>query len=557
MKKFKILAVLLFLSAVAGCSQKDITYDEAVLRLDKLITKIDWSENFSNKIESISETKLSGAGDMLPDIDKYPIVVYPYDSANSVVVEIFCSTEKSGEGPDGFITEIAEKFNKSSLKTSDGKLAQVAIRKIASGTGYQYISSGKYIPDAFTPSNHLWIEMVRSSGVEVNMIDDQLAENIAGIVMQTDAVEALKTKYKDMDIRNICNAVIQGDIFMGYTNPFASSTGLNFLQSVLMTFSGGDESKMLTDEVKSSFLAFQQGVPFVSLTTLQMRESVEKGGSLDAFVMEYQTYVNTSSMKRGYEFIPFGIKHENPLYSTGNVSAEKTNVLKLFSQFVKKDSSQKIATKYGFNPELNYTPEYKSPSGETLILAQKLWKTEKDTGNPIVAVFLTDTSGSMNGAPINSLKDALIAGCEFIDEKNYIGLATFDSTVVKLLPVKQFNKMQKQRFISSVKTMEANGSTAMFDGILVSAQMITEVKKQLPKCKPIIFVLTDGDTNSGYRLGKVQTVLKGLNIPIYTIGYGYNNDTLKTVSSINEAANLNAQEDDIVYQIGELLNAEM
>ena len=52
-------------------------------------------------------------------------------------------------------------------------------------------------------------------------------------------------------------------------------------------------------------------------------------------------------------------------------------------------------------------------------------------------------------------------------------------------------------------------------------------------------------------------MIAGLKIPIYTIGYNTKLDLLRHISAINEAASLNADEGDIAYKIGALLNAEM
>ena len=38
---------------------------------------------------------------------------------------------------------------------------------------------------------------------------------------------------------------------MGYTDPFASSTGLNFLVTVLQSFANGEETRMLSPDVVS------------------------------------------------------------------------------------------------------------------------------------------------------------------------------------------------------------------------------------------------------------------------------------------------------------------
>jgi Ca-activated chloride channel family protein len=44
---------------------------------------------------------------------------------------------------------------------------------------------------------------------------------------------------------------------------------------------------------------------------------------------------------------------------------------------------------------------------------------------------------------------------------------------------------------------------------------------------------------------------------LYTIGYNANIQALQSISSINEAASINADTDDVVYKIGNLLNVQM
>ena len=56
---------------------------------------------------------------------------------------------------------------------------------------------------------------------------------------------------------------------------------------------------------------------------------------------------------------------------------------------------------------------------------------------------------------------------------------------------------------------------------------------------------------------KIKPVISGLNIPIYTIGYEAKINELKRLSSLVEAASLNAGEEEIEYKIGSLLNAQM
>ncbi len=561
-----LLSILILITA---CGPEELNYDEAVIRLDKAMDSIIVHDYLVTSGNYLATRQIADLASALPNINTYDFTVDPNRQRDFVVVEIFVSTEKSGTSdPDNWLTIMAEDFNSRNIRISNGKTAKIRIRKIASGVGYQYIASGRYVPDAYSPSNLLWINMVEASGLQVQSISEELVSNIAGIVMKSDKYKELIETYGNVDIKTIINAVAHGELSMGYTNPFASSTGLNFLATVLSTFADGDESIMLSDEVISAFEAFQEGVPFVSLTTLQMRESVQNSGSLDAFVMEHQTYIRTDELNFGYEFIPFGIKHSNPLYAIGDIGTEKLQVLEKLADFLEQDSSKKIADDYGFNKITDYTPKYDAPSGELLIQAQVLWKEKKDSGRPIVAVFVADISGSMEQptgkgrsrtTPIEMLKRGLSNSSQFINEDNYIGLVAFNHEVEKLLEVNRFDDIHASVFELAIKQMRTGGQTAMFDGIAVAMDMLVEASGSIPDSKPMIFVLTDGDTNSGYleSLYDIDSIIAGLRIPIYTISYNESVEVLGELSKINEAAALKANSDNITYILGSLLNAEM
>jgi Ca-activated chloride channel family protein len=435
----------------------------------------------------------------------------------------------------------------------------VKVRYIASGSAYFYIASKKYLPDAFSPSNHLWIKMVEDSGVQLTPISERLVGNTAGIVMRDATYDKLKKDYNQVDIKAIIDAVAQGSISMGYTDPFASSTGLNFLVTVLATYANFDESKMLSPEVIKAFEVFQKGVPYVAFTTIQMRDSVQQGGMLDAFVLEYQTYLREPALARGFKFIPFGVRHDNPLYGIGALSAEKTEALRAVARYAESRSS--LADQFLFNQDNSYKSAFAIPSGTMLVQAQALWKEKKDAGRPIAAIFLSDVSGSMGGYPLRNLKTALKEGAKFIDDNNAIGLVQYSTRVEKTLPIATFNTLQQSRYQAAVNQMAVEEDTAMFDGIVVSLQMLMEFTKNNPSYRPMLFVLTDGNTNTGVfqSIDDIGPIVSSLNIPIYTIAYGekVNTTLLKNISAINEAASMDAKDEAIINKIGSLLNAEM
>lgn len=557
---FGVLAAIAGVVVLANLELDDViphsvmSFDEAAAKLEKSLQNVSWREDIARAGGAVAVEPAS-LEDSLPPIAKFPMVVNP--PAGAATAEIFVSTEKSGTDTDGWMVEVANAFNETRTRTSDGQVAQIRIRKIASGTGYQFIASGKYRPDGYSPSNHLWVRMAEARGAQMVPVAERTVGNIAGIVMKTEAANGLKASAGKLTVPAIIDAAVQGRLAVGYTNPYASSTGLNFLVTVLMTFAKGNEAEMLSGAVVSAFEAFQKSVPFLAMTTLQMRDSVRQDGSLDAFVMEYQTYIKTSELQSGYVFIPFGVRHDNPLYAVGNPGPAKMEALKLFARFLDSRRYKDLAAEYGFNPQLDYDPPFAPPDGQLLVEAQKTWKEKKNAGRRIAAVFLADVSGSMDGGRLRELKKALTEGSNFIAPENSIGLVTFSDSVTVVLPVKPFQLMHKSTFYSAVRNLRAGGKTAMYDGVAVALSMLVKARREDPSVKPILFVLTDGETNLGMTYGDLDAIVEGLQIPVYTIGFEANIDELKRLSGLVEAASLNASEDDVRYTIGALLNVQM
>ena len=501
--------------------------------------------------QQLDVSEFLDAKDELPDIESsYPFVV---EGTGDVNIEIFSSGEKAAEsGSDSFLTEMAKKFNNQHNKTADDKTMSVSLRSIPSGTAAEYISTGKYQPECYTPSNTLFGELVKNEGVELTVETPRLVGNVAGILVSKNTADMLRTDYGEASVNSVLNATIDGKMMMGYSNPYTSATGLNFLLSALAN-SGSDN--IVDAAAVESFQKFQANVPLVSFTTQQMVQSADKG-VVDGLVMEFQSYQNDPTLQRNYEFIPFGIRHDNPLYSVGSISADKKDVITAFVSFCEQNKA--VATKDGFNGMDDYTYVGKEFDGNTIAQAQSVWKEEKDSGIPIVAEFVVDTSGSMRGEPINALKTAMINTIQYINDDNYIGIIGFDSEVREYLPIDKFSLNQKTLYKGAVNSLDASGNTAMYNGLCVAMDRIYQKSQELGgNCTPIIFVLTDGDSNTGCRFSETKDIIAGMNIPIYTISYNYAADSLSELASINEAASIVGNSEDITYKLRNLFNAEM
>ncbi|MBQ9360833.1 MAG: VWA domain-containing protein [Lachnospiraceae bacterium] len=488
----------------------------------------------------------------LADISTFPIVA---EGNGQIKIEIAAATEMSSKAPDDWMTVAAERFNSRGEQIS-GKSVSVSVRKITSGEAVTYIEDGGYRPDVFAPSNAAWGEMLKAKGFNVVTLADRVAGNTAGVLMEKSTYDDFKGKYGEVTVDKVLEASLAGDLTFAYTNPYTSSTGLNILAAMLKAF---DPSDPLSDEAAGKLLDYQKQSPPVAYTTAVLREQAAKG-IIKAMVMEEQAYMNTPELKN-YVYTPAGIRHDHPMYTFDYVDKDRQEAAKLFTDFLQSKEMQKVASDKGFNLHDEYKAQDPGLDGAGWVSAQKIWKASKDGGRPIIAVFVSDVSGSMDGLPINSLKESLTASSKYIGSDHYIGLVSYNDQVYINLPIEQFDATQRAYFSGAVKQLTASGGTATYDAVLVALKMIEDKMEEIPDAKPMLFVLSDGDANRGVNLGRTTKIVGGLEVPVYTIGYNLNGgsaeDQLKSLSSVNEAALINAGSDDIVNQLRNLFNVQL
>ncbi|MBR6315630.1 MAG: VWA domain-containing protein [Lachnospiraceae bacterium] len=551
-----VLSASLAVTMLAGCggvrTENDdradaLSYDDAQAEMNTLLKKVSVS-TVEDPILDIYSEEVSEA-DALADIDTFPITVR---GNGDIDIEVAAATEMSADAPDDWMNEVAKKFNKAGY-TVGAKSVSVSVRKITSGEAVTYMNAGAYEPQVFAPSNFAWGEMLKASGIGITKIEDRIAGNTAGILIKKDVYDSFIEKYKEATVGNVLTASNAGDLTFAYTNPYTSSTGLNILTAMLKSF---DNNNPLSEQASQALLEYQKSSPPVAYTTAVLRNSAKKG-IINAMVMEEQAYVNTPELK-DFVYVPAGIRHDHPIYTFDWDSDEEVEAAKLFTEYCKNEASQKLATEKGFNRHDDYQAQDPGLTGAEYLAAQKLWKQNKNGGKPIIAVFVADVSGSMDGEPLNALKSSLINASSYIGSDHYIGLVSYASKVTINLPIEQFDATQRAYFAGEVKNLSAVGGTATYDAVLVGLDMLEKKAKEVPDAKLMLFVLTDGDQNEGWSLSRVTGIVGGLQVPIYSIAYNYSNtDELERLSNINEAAIIKAGSDDIANQIRNLFNVQL
>ncbi len=539
---------ILFVTRNAGKTERTIDTETAQANLTEMVRTIN-PQTATPVKSSIEYSEEDVEAEELPTLNKDDVAVR---ATTNTFAEIWSSPEKASKGTDGWMREMAEAFNATNPEVN-GTPVSIQLRSMSSGLAVDYIATGKEIPAGYTPSNMLFVDLLSARGVKTDVIRERTVGNVPGILLDQKHYDTIVKKYGTVDLKSVTEAVASNELTMGYTNPFTSSTGLNFLISCLLRY---DRDNPLSETAVEGFKSFQENVPFVALTTVQMRDAAERG-SLDGFVLEWQLYQNDPSLKANYVFTPFGYRHDNPLVACPTASDDEKATLELFAKYCD-DNGRKLADQYGFNSKDDYVCELPETSGETLVAAQQLYKKNKDTGRSVVAVFVADVSGSMSGAPLNELQSSLINSMRYINSDNYVGLVSYADDVTIELPIDQFDLNQQAYFKGAVEGLRAAGGTATNDGIIVAADLINKALADIPGAKPMIFLLSDGEANADtISFADMQAVIGGLRIPVYTIGYNANIAALQQISSINEAASIDASTDDVTYQLKNLFNANM
>ena len=341
--------------ACSGNFSKIDSFDQASKVLQNEVLPQISVRNNSISDQVAQNYSIKNIADPLPPIDKYPVYgASPSNAPNIVYLEIFTSPDKGNaqKEDERWLVDVAEKFNAQNLKTESGKTIQVGIRNIPSGIAQRMIAEKVAKPTAYTPSNQLWIAMLKSAVVGTKEITPDLVPNQPGILFNQKAKED-NFGTEEVTFDKLLDAIVAGKITVGYTNPYTSSSGLNLLYTIFWRAAGHQKdgqpltvADLESPQVNSLFKQFQKQVLVTGLTTLELKDvAVRNPQKLPAFVTENFSY---ASLKKSPEFaqstfIPFGLTHNSPLVAFKWTTPEQQQALEKFAQFAQSEAMQKLA----------------------------------------------------------------------------------------------------------------------------------------------------------------------------------------------------------------------
>jgi Ca-activated chloride channel family protein len=168
-------------------------------------------------------------------------------------------------------------------------------------------------------------------------------------------------------------------------------------------------------------------------------------------------------------------------------------------------------------PEIIFDP----PSVQSIYAVQDVWQAAR---REVSLVMLLDTSGSMAGDKMESMRRAAIQFVEQMGDSDFITIIAFSTRPVILIQNQQV-KVARAEAISKIAGMSATGDTALYDAIGIGASLIAgSTSSQISNA---MVVLSDGLDTSSYQYSFDQRLIEAAaanDTTVFTIAYGSDAD---------------------------------
>ena len=154
---------------------------------------------------------------------------------------------------------------------------------------------------------------------------------------------------------------------------------------------------------------------------------------------------------------------------------------------------------------------------------------ETDRTAPLNLCLILDHSGSMNGRPLETVKQAAQRLIDRLSPDDRLSVVAFDHRARVL--VSNQTVENPDRIKQQINRLSADGGTAIDEGLRLGIEELAKGKKETISQ---VFLLTDGENEHGdnNRCLKLAQLAAGYNLTLNTLGFGnhWNQDVLEQIS---------------------------
>lgn len=492
----------------------------------------------------------------------------------NVSISIIYGSEKKE-----WLEPLVEQFNKSKMKTSDGKVIQIVSTPMGSIESVRGIIDGSLQPTIWSPASSVYIPVANAEWRKIHGDDlsigtpNDLVLSPVVIAMWRPMAQALGWPDKAIGWADIAELATSeegwsayghpewGRFKFGHTHPNYSNSGI--VSIIAEAYAGADKQRGLTEadlttpEIKEFMTAVEKSViHYGSSTGFFADRMFERGPSYLSAAVLYENLIVAQESKRingqSSQISVVAIYPKEGTFWTNNpfvvvnapwVSNDQKEAAKIFEDFLLDKPQQLIALEYGFRPadpsipltspldELhgvdNNQPQtiLEIPSAIVISKIEQLWR---ETKKPVDLVVVMDISGSMYGERITSARASLMEFVQKLDDRDRLEIILFSSEITTLTPLSPLGE-KRQQVLDSVSGIFEQGDTKLYDATLRAYEGLS--RNGDPDHIRAIVVLSDGkDTASTYSLGQVMQKINassgegGNAIKIFSIAFGKDAD---------------------------------
>jgi Ca-activated chloride channel family protein len=164
---------------------------------------------------------------------------------------------------------------------------------------------------------------------------------------------------------------------------------------------------------------------------------------------------------------------------------------------------------------------FEAPSVESVYAIQELWQSAR---KPVNLVMLLDTSGSMRGSKIESMKTAAMQFVEQMGDEDHISIIEFFSQ-----PEVRVNNAlvgdYRAQVMDVIAALEPGGDTTLFDAIGDGGALVAATAS--PEASNAMIVLSDGQDTASSRFDFDERLIEAAtqnDTIVFTIAYGSDAD---------------------------------
>ncbi len=174
-------------------------------------------------------------------------------------------------------------------------------------------------------------------------------------------------------------------------------------------------------------------------------------------------------------------------------------------------------------------PTHTASSQRQLRLSLAAHATATERTLPLNLCLVLDHSGSMNGQPLTTVKNAALGLVDSLTPKDSLSVIAFDHEAKVIVPNQAVS--DGPRIAKAIQALQPSGGTAIDEGMKLGIKEAAIGKQDRVSQ---MFLLTDGENEHGDndRCLKLAQVASDYAIPIHTLGFGahWNQDVLEAIA---------------------------